>query len=99
MKKAGLILLISLLLLPFGQFSTSSSNSGIELIPSAQAEEDGGWSMSGFTLAPKVGYGFFPKHQKAMDGDLGRRHALIVGLSLDLGGDGFNFEIMPLYNI
>jgi hypothetical protein len=69
--------------------------------PEEAAEEDEeeqalGW----FSLSPQVGYTFFPEAKMSYQGfttTVSPRNGLIAKLHLDLGGDGFGFELAPLF--
>ncbi len=50
-----------------------------------------------FTLAPKSGYAYYMKGSKAVNEEIDARHAAVVALGLDMGGDGAAFSLEPTY--
>jgi hypothetical protein len=55
-----------------------------------------------FTVAPEVGYIFFPKCQMEVNGisaTVDARNGFIGKLHLDIGGDGFAFELAPVFAV
>lgn len=65
-----------------------------------QAEQESPFSF--FTIAPKFGYLFFPKSSisyNEFEFTVDTRHGFIAKLHLDVGGDGFAFEIAPFFAV
>jgi len=65
-------------------------------------QEEEGDIFSWFSLAPEVGYLFFPKSELTVKGfkaTVEPRNGFIMKLHLDLGGDGLAFELAPLFSI
>lgn len=65
-----------------------------------EEEEEENQPLSWVTLSPQVGYTFFPEAQMSYQGfttTVSPRNGLIAKLHLDLGGDGFGFELSPLF--
>lgn len=56
----------------------------------------------GLTLAPEVGYVFFPKSELTVNGfkaTVQARNGFVAKVHLDLGGDGIAFELAPLFAV
>jgi hypothetical protein len=54
------------------------------------------------TLSPQVGYSFFPESNYDYDGftlSVDQRNSFTAKLHLDFGGDGFAFELAPLFSM
>lgn len=69
--------------------------------PLVEDEEDES-VFSWFSLAPEVGYVFYPKSKMTVQGfsaTVEPRNGFLAKLHLDLGGDGLAFEFAPLFAV